>query len=447
MLKNFNASVNHFTEFIKGAFEKDNNLKIISIILATIIWMVVSITIYPTTERPVYNVPIEIILDGSYAESTQLDAISVSHDTVNITIAGKRGQIGDIKAEDLKAVVDVSKVLLPRQYDLTMNIECADNKAFEVVSIEPATVSVVFDKIISKEFEVTPVHKDVKIASGYMSNDAIISPDKVTISGPQDTINSITSVRAVVSNNVEIATTSEFITDELVLYNDNAIINDDNQLLSFSKSSFAVQIPVYVRQTLPLEVNIINAPANFDIEYFRSRLSFSIDKLNIAAPNDKIKDLTSLNIGTINMREVDVGSDFEFFTEDFLPDGYENLSQINSITVTCPKENIDRKRIAIMGNDIQFINKPAQFEFEPIASGMTLLLVGDKEQIAELSSFDITAQIDLIDFNMQEGDHKMPVDFIISSYNKVWFNGDEGIATPKIYVTAEYVPTTDDILE
>lgn len=139
------------------------------------------------------------------------------------------------------------------------------------------------------------------------------------------------------------------------------------------------------------------------------------------------------------MREVDVGSVFEFKAENFLPEDYENLTQIDTVTVTCPSEGISKKAIAIMGKDIQFVNKPAQFEFEPVASGMTLFVVGDSDQIAAISKEDLTAQIDLIDFDMQEGDHKMSVDFLISSYDKVWLNGDEGVATPKIYVTAKLI--------
>lgn len=435
--------INKISEFLHSIYEKDNALKVISIILAIIIWAVVSITKYPTIEKPFYNVPIEIVLEDTYAQSNQLNVISVSQETVNITVRGNRAQIGDLTASDLKAVVDVSNVMLPKEYSLSMNIVSEQDRTFDVMSIQPSTVSVVFDRIISKELEITPVTENLKIAQGYLSGDPVVTPQTVVVTGPADTVNSITRVCARVAPEMELNSTYEFTTDELILYNENAVIYDDKQLLTFDRNSFAVQVPVYVRQTLPLEVNIINAPDNFDLDYFRDQLVFSVEELDIAAPNDKIKELTSLNIGTINMREVDVGSQFEFKTENFLPEDYENLTQIDSITVTCPSEGISKKSIAIMGKDIQFINRPVQFEFTPVASGMTLFLVGDEEQIAELSSKDITAQIDLIDFNMQEGDHKMPVDFIISSYDKVWFNGDDGIATPKIYVTADFIDPAD----
>ncbi|MGN1089342.1 MAG: YbbR-like domain-containing protein [Huintestinicola sp.] len=431
------------SEFFKALFEKDNALKVISILLAVIIWAFVSITVYPTIEREVYTVPVKISLEDTYAQSVQLDVTSSSVKTVNIRIKGERAQIGDLKTEDLVAVADVSNVMMPKEYNLSMHIESSEDRSFEVISIEPSTISVAFDKIITKEFEVNPVFENLRVASGYMRGDSIVSPSTIKVTGPQDTINSITKLCARVTTDKELDSSYEFTTDDIVLYNNNAVIDNANQLITFDKTTVAVHVPVYVRQTLPLEVNIINAPENFDLEDFRSKLIFSANELNIAAPNDKIKELESLNIGTINMREVDVGSVFEFSTENFLPDGYENLSQIEKITVTCPSEGIAKKPIAIMGKDIQFVNKPAQFEFTPVASGMTLFLVGDENQIAELSSADITAQIDLIDFNMQEGDLKMPVDFIISSYDKVWFNGDDGIATPKIYVTAKLIETEE----
>lgn len=426
-----------------SSFKNDKAIMIFSILIAIGIWAVISINVYPTMEKVYYNVPVQISLENSYAEANQLSVMTSSAETVTVKLSGNRSQIGDIKAEDLTAQVDVSSVMLPRTYKLSMNIDCDKSAEFEVVSIDPPTVSVAFDKIISKELEITPQLENVRIAEGYMSGDAVVTPSTVTVTGPQDTVNSITKVCARVSPEKELDSTYEFTTDELILYNGNAVISNDNDMISFDKNSFAIQIPVFVRQTLPLEVNIINAPDKFDLDYFRSQLVFSLNEIDIAAPNDKIKELKSLNIGTINMREVDVGSVFEFKAENFLPEGYENLTQIDSVTVTCPSEGIKKKAIAIKGKDIQFVNKPAQFEFDPVSSGMTLYVVGDEEQIDSITRDDITAQIDLIDFDMQEGDHKMSVGFIISSYDKVWFNGGDGVATPKIIVNATISKSED----
>lgn len=417
---------------------KDISLKIISILLAVGVWAAVSITEYPIIETTFYNIPTTLSPEGTFAQANQLSAVNAPEQTVTVTISGERGKIGGIKAEDLTAWLDMSTVMLPREYNLPVKISCREETEFEIKSIEPSSVRVSFDKIISRELPVTPLVENASVAPGYMSGDPIVTPSAVTVTGPQNTVGSITDVRVRVSPDRVLDSTYDFSTDEMILYNRNSVIADTG-MLSFDKTSFSVQIPVFVRKTLPLDVDIINAPENFDLDYFRSQLIYSIDELTIAAPNDKINERESLSIGTINMREVDVGSRFEFSTEKFLPEGYENLSQIDTITVTCPSRGLAKKPIVIMGKDIQFVNRPPQFDFVPVVSGITVSLVGDEKQIAEISSADITAQIDLFDFDMEEGDKNLPVDIIIFSYDRVWFSGKDGVATPKIYVTAKYI--------
>ncbi|MCM1577186.1 MAG: CdaR family protein [Ruminococcus sp.] len=426
------------TEFLTNLFRKDISLKIISIVLAIGVWAAVSITEYPIIETTFYNIPMTISMEGTYAQANQLDTVNPPSQTVTLTISGERGKIGSLKAEDFTAWLDMSTVMLPREYNLPVRVTCTADSEFDVKSIEPSSLRVSFDKIVSKEFEVSPLLENASIAAGYMSGDPIVTPSTVTVTGPQNTINTITDARVKVSPNRVLDSTYDFTSDQIVLYNGNSVLADTSSL-SFDKTSFSVQIPVFVRKTLPLDVDIINAPENFDLDYFREQLTYSVNELTIAAPNDKINERESLSIGTINMREVDKGSRFEFRTENFLPEGYENLSQTDVITVTCPSEGIAAKPIVIMGKDIQFVNRPPQFEFTPVVSGLTISLVGDEEQIAEISSADITAQIDLFDFDMEEGDKNLPVDIIIFSYDKVWFSGKDGVATPKIYVTARYI--------
>ncbi len=424
---------------IGGFLAHDFVLKIISFILAVILWGVVSVSIYPTIERQVTNIPVKISLEGSYAQANSLEVTSVSDEYVTVAIKGQRGQIGDIKAEDLYADIDATGVMMAKQYTLPLKIDSTSDKVFDVVSITPSNVTVTFDKMVSREIELNALLDGMKLTAGYTAGDPVISPSTVTVTGPQAVVNSITNACVKVNIPNELSSTHEFTSNEIVLYNENAVISNDKGAVTFDRNTFTVQVPVFVHETLPLDVNIINVPENFDVDFFKSRLVFSSDQLDIAAPNEKIREMTSLVIGSINMREVDVGSTFSFSTENFLPAEYSNLSPVDSVTVSCPSEGITKRLIALQARDIQFINKPSNFNFSTTASGLSLFFVGDETQIAELSSADITAQIDLIDFDKQEGEHKMPVDIIISSYDKVWCIGNGSIATPKLIVNAEAV--------
>ena len=96
-MPDINKIIGKVSDFFKKLFEKDSSQKILSILCAVIIWAVVSISVYPTMERSIYNVPVTISLEDTYAQANQLDVISMTPKTVNVTISGKRGQIGDLK--------------------------------------------------------------------------------------------------------------------------------------------------------------------------------------------------------------------------------------------------------------------------------------------------------------------------------------------------------------
>lgn len=428
-------------EKLSAMVKTNTSTKILSIVLAIIIWFAISISVYPTISRTLYNVPVEITLTDTYAEANSLKAEAVSEETATVFITGDRGQIGNLSSEDFSLTVDVKNITSAGKYTLPLELVNNTGKTFDINKIEPHVITVSFEKIITRQFEVSAeLDPSINIADGYMSREPVIISDKtISITGPENQLDSITDVKVRVSspNPVTLSSSYEFTTEDIVLYNNNVIISTADGNITYDKTDFTVQIPVYVRQSLPLEVSIVNAPEGFDVNGFREKLQLSADSLEIAAPSDKIKDITSINIGTINMREVDLGTTFNFSMENILPDGYENLSGLSSVTVTCPSEGLSKKLVAIRGNTIQIINKPSQYDFELITSTLMPYFIGPDDVIDDLTSTDVTCQIDMLnsDFSNQEGSYIVPVSFTISNHDDIWINA--GSATLNVYVQAK----------
>lgn len=427
---------------LKKMIETDTSTKIISIVVAIVIWFAISVSVYPTITKTLYSVPVKIDFTGTYAEANSLSAASLSEESANVYITGERSQIGNLSAdEDITLTVDTSSITSAGSYRLPLEISNSSGKTFDVNKIDPAFVTIEVEKIITKDFNVTAkLDSSINIADGFMSKEPIIvSDDTISVTGPENQINSITDVVVTVSSAepVTLSSSYEFTTSNIVLYNNSVIISDTDGSIRYNKTNFTVQIPVYARQTLPLEVSVVNAPDGFDIDSFKKQLVLSATELDIAAPTDKIKDITSINIGTINMREVDIGSTFTFNIENILPEGYENLSGLNAVTVTCPSEGLSKKLVAIRGNTIQIINKPSQFDFELITSTLMPYFIGPEDKIDDLTSTDITCQIDMLntDFNNQEGDFILPVTFTINNSSDIWINA--GSASLNVYVQAK----------
>ena len=141
---------------ISKFMQRDIAYKIASLVFAIIIWYFVSITVYPTINRNIYGVKVDIDLTGSYAESLELQPVSIGTESINVNIEGDRAKISSLKAEDLVAYVNVDNVTSAREYKLSVEVKSKDGTDFDVKSIEPSTVTVKFDKIITKSFTVEP---------------------------------------------------------------------------------------------------------------------------------------------------------------------------------------------------------------------------------------------------------------------------------------------------
>lgn len=442
-----NVIFSKITDFFSRMFEKNIFNTILSILAAIVIWFVVSVSVYPTIPRIIYNVPIQVDMTGTYAEQNNYQVVNQTIETVTVYIEGERKEVSNLTAEDLVAVIYPENVFKPATYNLPINIVCSSGKQFDVKKIvvngtSADNISLEFDEIITKEIAIKPILRtsDVTVAPGFILDDVVIQPETVAVTGPKEAVEKISGAYIRVHSDTELSSTFDFVANEVSLYNGSAEIIEDTENLTFNKSTFNVHVPILQKQTVSLNVRIANTPEKFNTESFTEQLALSAYELSIAAPSELIKDLDHIDIGTIDMREVDIGSVFTFNTADFLPDGYQNLSGVNTITVTCPSANLAKTSLYIRQEDFQIINVPAQFnyEIEIISSGITPYFIGPTEIIEQLTFIDIIANIDLSNFvDMTIGDYKCPITFSIPGYDNVWCIGTEGSLSPKVTITVK----------
>lgn len=430
--------------FFANLFEKDVVIKIGSLIAAIVIWFIISVTDTPVIDSVLYKIPVTVSLEGTYAEANGYQPMSISEESVTVYINGKRGEIGNLKSEELVAVASADNVMYAMEYSLPLEITCITGKEFEVTKIEPANVRVDFDRIITKEVSIKPQLSGLKASDGYIMGDEeniVIVPDTVNVTGPAEIVDSITDAAAVINENKTLTGTTDFKTGSLSFYSDSILISDENERLSVDKSEFTIHVPIYERHTIALDFKITNAPESFDIDSFKQMLNMSVTELEVAVLSENFVDRDSLDIGTIDMREADIGKEFYFQTSKFLPEGYEDLNNVRSVTVSVPSTGLIRRPIHITNSSIQLVNTPAQYDFNIITSGVTPIFVGSEESMEQLTYIDVTAQVDMIGLNIEnmEGGHqslKLPVTFLIQSYNDIWCIGSDGARSPMVTIEA-----------
>ncbi|MDR0975180.1 MAG: hypothetical protein LBL80_05760 [Ruminococcus sp.] len=423
--------------------EQDAFIIIMSILTAVLIWFTISVIEYPNIRRQITGVTVQIDIAGTYAEEHNINVSGLSENSVTVEIEGARGEIGDIRADDLIAEVNADSVLSAKDYVLPIEIRSKNDRVFSVSSVNPPTVTVNFEEIITKEVPLSAAVDTISLADGYMIDpeNVVVLPGAVAVTGSKDIVDRISNIKLNIPKAGATSSSFELVvgSSDMVIYNENVQMQNVAADLTFDRTDFTVKVPVYRKQTVDLDVTVSNAPETFNIDDFKNSLILSASQMEIAAL-DQTAALTSLNIGAIDIRQVNFenGTDmtFEFSAENFLPEGYENLSEIGSITVTVPYNGMSRKMLMTPSNYIQLINRPAGFDFEIITSGIQPLFIGPADQISALTREDIIAVVDLNSMPITSaGDLKLTVQFSIPEYPDIWVAANAGVLSQRVTVT------------
>lgn len=415
------------------SFTSNTVLIISSVVIAIILWFIISITIYPTTPKTLSNIPVEINVTGTSAEANGLSVISYETKKVNVTIKGDRSSIGSLSSEDFKASPIIENVTSAGEKILKISVK--SNKPdieFEVTDISPSTMTVMFDRIDTRKYELSVVAPNIKAAEGlYMdSEDFSCSPSTIEISGPSTLLDKIDKSSVLVNDEKELETAYTFHSSDIVLYdkNDSKI---DTKNLSFNVNDFTVEIPVYTQRELSLSYNIRYAPSNFDLNSLG--LELNVDSINLASPNTDLQKIDSWNIGDIPLYDIDWDYNESFQLD--IPENYKNLSNISTITAKLNTEGLAKKTVTV--NDISIVNAPTDYDCSVKTYGIVFDIIGPEEDIEEITEKDIIVSVDLLKYNIQSSNFTADATISFPNYSKVWAVGLQKVSVEATAVDSE----------
>ena len=387
---------------VRDTFLKNIKQSIYSVIIALVVWYLVSVTIYRDLEQT-YTIPVDIILAGTSAERFGLRIVNQDVDKMTVKIEANRAVIGNMTSDD----------------QLNLEVSSLSGENFEVVSMTPSTVTVNLDKYITSTFPVEAEAPEAQAAEGFMIGEPVASPNTVSITGPETQVSKITRcvVRTDYGGTQDPLKESHEVTtgNQLILYNENTVMDQSD--LEISQTNYSISIPIYMKKTLDLVLSFTNVPTGFPID----QLTYlpDVSSIEVAAPNGNIGNVTDFTLGYMDLRKVDIGTVAEFPVT--LPTGYQNLSNIQTVRVTFPSEGLARKKINIKNRNVSVINGPSNLDITTLTAGWDVTFIGPKETVESLTAQDIVAQIDLLGESIKSGDtSSFPISFFVPDKGLVW---------------------------
>lgn len=395
---------------------------LLALFCGIIAWMVVTISIDPQSSYTVQDVPINYANSASTYTSQGLDIVEKPDlETVDVRVSGNSTIIGNIQNSDIMVYPSYAGVSGPGKVTLRLQARLVNTTDFpgdiECTVENPKTIDVVFDEVSEKTLPVTVDASGVSVADGYMLNKSAAVPAEVTLRGPTSELDQISSVVATVSSESALSDTTT-VPATLELRDENGLTFTP-QYTTMDSETANVTLTVYQVRELPLVVDFIGMPTNFDTSSLK--YSLSQNTLRVAGPARTVSALEELTVTDFDLaQEFEPGRDYQRLVE--LPSGIVSLDGVTSVTLSFDTEDMDSKTLNI--SNIKPINVPSNYELEVLSvlvSGVKLY--GPADEIAALSADSVVAQIDCQSVNLTVGQQSIPVTIQIPSSTRIFATG------------------------
>lgn len=395
---------------------------ILALFCGFVAWTVVAVYVDPQGSVTVQDVPINYVNGASAYTSQGLDIVEKpSIETVDVRVDGNSTIIGNITNSDIMVYPSYAGVSGAGRVTLRLQARLVNTTDFpgdiECAVESPRTIEVVFDEVSEKTLAITVDASAVSVAEGYMLNRSAAVPAEITLRGPTSELDQIASVVATVSSDAELSDTTT-VPATLELRDENGEVYTP-QYTTMDSETANVTLTVYQVRELPLVVDFIGTPTNFDAGSLRYTLSQ--DTLRVAGPARTISALEELTVTNFDLsQEFELGRDYQRLVE--LPSGIVSLDGVTSVTLSFDTSDMGSTTLNI--SNISAINVPSNYEVEILSSMVSgVTLYGPAEEVEALSADSVVAQIDCQSVNLTVGQQTIPVTIQIPSSSRIFATG------------------------
>lgn len=403
---------------LDSLWQNNTFFKVISVVIACIIWVVVAMNMKTDIPREIKEVPVTMDNQTSFITRMGLTIIGDESLFVDVTIEGQRLVVGSIKPEDIAVSVDLSSVNGAGNFSLPLVAENVSGKDFAISSISPSTVNLKFDRMVTKKF-----NADVKMEGlvvpeeGYLMEEAVVSPTQVSVTGPDTDIAKIAKCVVSVDHEGSLTKTTAFTSDIVLLDKDGNKIETSGLTMDVKQAE--VTVPILKTVDLPVKVEFLNAPTNLDLEELE--YAVSNETVTVAGPVDEIDKYSEIILGYIDFKALDLESNFTFDVE--LPENFINVAHTETVTVTFDWTDMVAKEFTV--TNLSLVNVPSDYDARLLTDRVTKVkIIGPAQVLETMTADDLVGQIDLSKRSVETGQFKTAVTISAPSKNLVWAVGD-----------------------
>lgn len=267
-------------------------LRIVSILLGIIVWFSIINVVNPQNET-VVKVPVQIDMTGSIPEHYGLSLLNQDEPIyTTVKVKGPRTNIFTFDNSEITATANLSSVTEAGTYSIDIQVRSDDNN-LEIVSVEPASVFLEFDKIVTRSFDIA-LDITGEVADGYVLTDSQVYPKTVDIKGPENVVTNIS--RVYIPVNIENKTEGQKATSEVIIENTDGTLADKSKL-TLSSEMVSYSYDIYYTKTLPFSIDLKNDIGGDESSY--TKVEISPQNVTVYGEKSVLDAMTEVKLGNV----------------------------------------------------------------------------------------------------------------------------------------------------
>lgn len=392
-------------------------LKVLSLIIAILIWLLVRNVDDPIVVRTFYEIPVSIENASYLAENLEIPLLVDGKDTVKVRVKGARSVVSKLKKEDIKAVADMTQIISKDTTPIMVPVEVTGTGISDSgITVRPRNIQVDIEKQKSVEKTIAVSTGDTQPDKDYEIGNLKANPEKVTISGPETIINKIDKVVALIDvtgrkeSNIEIKS-------QLKIYDKNLDELSPKQLeylniKEISDNTIRIQAQFWkVKQNVKIKAEYSGEPKR---GYEVDSINLVPDTISVAGTDEALKKLeqegNTLEIPGKYIDVTDKAGDFEqnIDLSELLPEDLKLVRDLNSSVIATVKIlPYNSRDYEVSVTQIEADNKAEDLDLVFQDEQITIRAKAKEQDLDSLSAANIQVQIDLSGYG--EGEYEVPV--------------------------------------
>ena len=392
-------------------------LKVLSLIIAILIWLLVRNVDDPIVVRTFYEIPVSIENASYLAENLEIPLLVDGKDTVKVRVKGARSVVSKLKKEDIKAVADMTQIISKDTTPIMVPVEVTGTGISDSdITVRHRNIQVDIEKQKSVEKTIAVSTGDTQPDKDYEIGNLKANPEKVTISGPETIINKIDKVVALIDvtgrkeSNIEIKS-------QLKIYDKNLDELSPKQLeylniKEISDNTIRIQAQFWkVKQNVKIKAEYSGEPKR---GYEVDSINLVPDTISVAGTDEALKKLeqegNTLEIPGKYIDVTDKAGDFEqnIDLSELLPEDLKLVRDLNSSVIATVKIlPYNSRDYEVSVTQIEADNKAEDLDLVFQDEQITIRAKAKEQDLDSLSAANIQVQIDLSGYG--EGEYEVPV--------------------------------------